>query len=57
MKEFFYQLRYAFWWRQVTGHPWEFCWYSAKAADIEQLIVDEYSPRDAVHEELSYWND
>lgn len=54
MRLFWYRVRYAYWMRRETLMPYRMAWSAAMAVEYE-WILDGYSPRDAVGEELSQW--
>ena len=54
LNELFWRIRYVWHFRKETGFKWSFCWSAAMAAEYEEELG--YTPREAVLEELSYWD-
>ena len=53
--ELIYRLRYAWHFWRRTRFSLRSCWDAATAFAMEDML--DYSPRDSVDEELSYWAD
>lgn len=55
MKRWWWNVRYAYWIRRRIGCGLGFAWGAAKAD--ESFDEGDWTPRDAVDSELSYWCD
>jgi len=53
MAEWWWRVRYAYWFRHWLKCGWCFAWASAEAAERD----GDESPKDAADNELSYWNE
>ncbi len=55
MKFLWWRIRYAFWMHYECRRWISFAWQAANANSAEDFEIDEYSPRESVNIELSYW--
>ena len=53
LKEWWWRVRWCWYFRKGTGWHWLDCWDAAWAGDY----APEYSPREAVEDELPYWSE
>lgn len=53
MREWWWRVRYVWYFRRATGFPWSFCVSAAWAGDY----WPDYTPAESVDEELTYWTE
>lgn len=56
MKNRWYRLRCAVWMYRLSHEPWRDCWEYSACFDRD-YDGDDVNPRDAVENEMSYWDE
>lgn len=56
MRNFFWRLRAALWYKRLTAIKFSFAWSMAGGL-VEAFAIADHTPEEAVREDLSYWTD